>query len=169
MRPLEKDYAPSYKVYIDNIKGDDINGILREQLDSISDFFKTVTEEKGNYSYAEGKWSVKEVLGHVIDTERVFAYRALCFARKEKQSLPGMEQDDYVRGGSFNKRELKDLVNEFTLARKANLALFDSFSEDELNRRGVASDNEVTVRALIFIIAGHAMHHIAVLREKYGV
>ena len=169
MRPLEKDYAPSYKVYIDNIKGDDINGILREQLNSISDFFKTVTEEKGNYSYAEGKWSVKEVLGHVIDTERVFAYRALCFARKEKQSLPGMEQDDYVRGGSFNKRELKDLVNEFTLVRKANLALFDSFSEDELNRRGVASDNEVTVRALIFIIAGHAMHHIAVLREKYGV
>ena len=169
MRPLEKDYAPSYKVYIDNIKGDDINGILREQLNSISDFFKTVTEEKGNYSYAEGKWSVKEVLGHVIDTERVFAYRALCFARKEKQSLPGMEQDDYVKGGSFNKRELKDLVNEFTLVRKANLALFDSFSEDELNRRGVASDNEVTVRALIFIIAGHAMHHIAVLREKYGV
>jgi len=169
MRPLEKDYAPSYKVYIDNIKGDDINGILREQLNSISDFFKTVTEEKGNYSYAEGKWSVKEVLGHVIDTERVFAYRALCFARKEKQSLPGMEQDDYVRAGSFNKRGLKDLVNEFTLVRKANLALFNSFSEDELNSRGIASNNEVTVRALIFIIAGHAMHHIAVLREKYGV
>jgi uncharacterized damage-inducible protein DinB len=169
MRPSEKDYAPYYKGYIDKIKGDGINYILHEQLTSISDFFKNVSEEKGNYAYAEGKWSVKEVLGHMIDTERVFAYRALCIARGEKQSLPGIEQDDYVKEGSFNKRGLKDLVNEITLVRKANLVLFDSFSEKELNRRGIASNNEVTVRALLFIIAGHAMHHITILREKYSV
>jgi uncharacterized damage-inducible protein DinB len=169
MRPSVKDYAPYYKGYIDKIKGDDINYILHEQLTSISDFFKNVSEEKGNYAYAEGKWSVKEVLGHMIDTERVFAYRALCIARGEKQSLPSIEQDDYVKEGSFNKRGLKDLVNEITLVRKANLVLFDSFSEKELNRRGIASNNEVTVRALLFIIAGHAMHHITILREKYSV
>ena len=169
MRPTEKDYAPYYKGYIDKIKEDDINNILRDQVASISEFFKSVSEEKGNYAYAEGKWSVKEVLGHMIDTERIFAYRALCIARGEKQSLPGMEQDDYVREGSFNKRGLSDLANEFTLVRKANLALFNSFSEDELNSRGIASNNGVTVRAILFIIAGHAMHHITILREKYGV
>jgi uncharacterized damage-inducible protein DinB len=169
MRPSEKDYAPYYKGYIDKIKGDDIIDILQKQLTSISEFFKNVSEEKGNYAYADGKWSVKEVLGHMLDTERVFAYRALCIARKEKQSLPGMEQDDYVREGSFNKRRLKDLVNEFSLVRKANLALFNSFSERDLNNRGIASNNEVTVRALLFIIAGHAMHHITILREKYSV
>jgi uncharacterized damage-inducible protein DinB len=169
MRPSEKDYAPYYKGYIEKIKGDNILGILQEQLTTISDFFKNIPEEKGNYAYAEGKWSIKEVLGHMIDTERVFAYRAFCFARGEKQSLPGFEQDDYVKEGSFNKRELKDLVNEFTLVRKANLALFSSFSEKELNNRGSANKNEVTVLAVLFITAGHTLHHITVLKEKYGV
>ncbi len=169
MRPSEKDYAPYYKSYIEKIKGDNILGILQEQLTTISDFFKSVSEEKANYAYAENKWSVKEVLGHIVDTERVFAHRAFCFARGEKQSLPGFEQDDYVKEGRFNKRELKGLVNEFALVRKANLVLFNSFSEDDLNKRGIANKNEVTVRAILFITAGHAMHHITVLKEKYGV
>jgi uncharacterized damage-inducible protein DinB len=169
MRPSEKDYNPYYKGYIDKIKGDNILSILEEQITTISDFFRVIPEEKGNYAYAEGKWSIKEVLGHMIDTERAFSYRAFCFARGEKQSLPGFEQDDYVREGNFNKRALKDLVNEFTLLRKANLALFNSYSEDELNKRGIANKNEITVRAILFITAGHALHHTSVLKEKYGV
>ena len=169
MRPSEKDYAPYYKGYISQIKGDDILNILEEQLNTATKIFSSIPEEKGSHAYAEGKWSVKEVMGHMIDTERIFAYRALCIARGEKESLPGMEQDDYVKEAGFNKRSLKDLANEFTFVRKSNLALFNSFSEKELNKRGIASNNEVTVRAILFIIAGHGMHHIKILKEKYGV
>jgi uncharacterized damage-inducible protein DinB len=169
MRPSEKDFAPYYKGYVEQIKGDDILDVLEDQLNVTIKFFNSIPEEKGNYAYAEGKWSVKEVLGHVVDTERVFAYRALCIARGEKQQLPGFEQDDFVREAGFNKRTLKDLSDEFTFLRKSNLVLFKSFSENELNRRGIASKNEVTVRAILFIIAGHGTHHIKVLREKYGV
>ena len=169
MRPLEKDFAPYYKGYIEQVKGDDIVNVLEEQLNTATKFFNSIPEGKGNYAYAEGKWSVKELLGHVIDCERVFAYRALCIARGEKQSLPGLEQDDYVKEAAFNKRTLKDLADEFSFVRKSNLVLFKSFSERELDKRGIASKNEVTVRAILFIIAGHCTHHIKVLKEKYGV
>jgi uncharacterized damage-inducible protein DinB len=169
MRPSEKDYAPDYKDYIEQIKGDDIVNILEEQLNTTTKFFNSIPEEKGNYSYADGKWSIKEVLGHLIDSERIFAFRALCIARGEKQSLPGFEQDDYAKEGGFNKRTLKNLLEELNFVREANLSLFKSFSENEFNKRGVASENEVTVRAILFIIAGHGMHHFKVLKEKYGV
>ena len=169
MRPSEKDYAPYYKGYISQIKGDDILNILEEQLSTATKFFNSIPEEKENYAYAEGKWIVKDVLGHVIDCERIFATRALCIARGEKQPLPGFEQDDYVKEAGFNKRSIKDLAAEFTYVRKSNLALFKFFSEEELNKRGIASNNEVTVRAILFIIAGHGMHHIKILKEKYGV
>lgn len=169
MRPSEKDYAPYYKSYIEKIKGDDIIDIFQEQLNTASEFFLLIPEEKGNYTYAEGKWCIKEVLGHLVDTERIFAYRALCIARGEKQSLPGYEQDDYVKEAGFNKRTLKDLSDEFAFLRKSNIALFNSFTESELNRRGIVNESEVTVRAILFIIAGHCMHHIKVIKEKYGV
>ena len=169
MRPSEKDYASYYKGYISEIKGDDILSILEEQLNSATKYFDSIPEEKGNYAYAEGKWSVKEVLGHVIDCERIFAARALCIARGEKQSLPGFEQDDYVREANFNKRTLKNLTDQFSLVRKSNLILFETFSDNELNKRGIANENEVTVRAILFIIAGHGLHHIKILKEKYGL
>lgn len=169
MRPSEKDYASSYKGYIEQIKEDDILKVLEDQLTTAAKFFNTIPQEKGNYAYSEGKWSVKEVLGHVIDCERIFATRALCIARGEKQSLPGFEQDDYVKEAGFNKRPLDDLVEEFSLVRKSNVALFKSFSEEKLNERGTASENEVTVRAILFIIAGHTIHHIKILKEKYSV
>jgi len=169
MRPSEKDYASYYKGYISQIKGDDILNILEKQLNTATKFLNSIPEGKGNYAYAEGKWSVKEVLGHVIDCERIFATRALCIARGEKQSLPGFEQDDYVQEAKFNKRTLKDFIDEFSLVRKSNLVLFKTFSDNELNKRGIASENEITVRAILFIISGHGMHHIEVLKEKYGV
>jgi hypothetical protein len=169
MKPKPEDYNAIYGRYINLIGDDDIIEVLEEQRKTLEEFLKTFTEKQGNYSYADGKWTVKEVLGHVIDTEKIMAYRALAFARGEKQSLPGFEQDDYVAESNFNNRSLDDLINEFLTARESNIILFKSFDEEIFNRRGIASESEVTVLALIYIIAGHEKHHMKILREKYGL
>lgn len=167
MKPKPEDYDAIYSGYISLIGDDDIIEVLKEQRKTSEKFLKTFTEKQGNYSYADGKWTVKEVLGHVIDTEKIMAYRALSFARGEKQSLPGFEQDDYVAESNFNKRSLVDLINEFITIRESNIILFKSFNEEILIRRGTASESEVTVLALIYIIAGHEKHHMKFLKEKY--
>ena len=168
MRPGTEDNNQYYDRYISLIGDDDIIEVLEEQRKTSKIFLKTFTEKQGNYSYADGKWTMKEVLGHVIDTEKIMAYRALAFARGEKQSLPGFEQDDYVAESNFNNRSLADLINEFLTVRESNIILFKSFDEEILNRRGTASESEVTVLALIYIIAGHEKHHIKFLRERYA-
>ena len=112
MRPEPGDYAPYYERYIKLVEGDDILKILNEQSKKTQEVLNSFSEHKGNFRYAEGKWTVKEVVGHLLDTERVFAYRALCIARGEKKSLPGFEQDDYVKDGNFNRRELFELNYE---------------------------------------------------------
>ena len=167
MKPKPGDYNPYYNGYISLIGDGDIIEVLEEQRKTSEKFLKTFTEKQGNYSYADGKWTVKEVLGHVIDTEKIMAYRALSFARGEKQSLPGFEQDDYVAESNFNKRSLADLINEFITIRESNIILFKSFNEEILIRRGTASESEVTVLALIYIIAGHEKHHMKFLKERY--
>ena len=167
MRPSKNDYAEYYHNYIQELESDNILEILEKQLNENLELFNTISEEKANTSYDAGKWSVKELLGHMIDTERIFAYRALCIARGEKQSLPGMEQDDYVKEAEFNKRSFKSLVDEYGLLRRSDLSLFHSFGEKELNKRGTANNSDVTVRAILFIIAGHELHHIKVLKERY--
>jgi hypothetical protein len=169
MRPKAGDNNPYYDRYISLIGDDDIIEVLENQGTASEKFLKTFTEKQGNYSYADGKWTMKEVLGHVIDTEKIMAYRALAFARGEKQSLPGFEQDDYVAESNFNNRSLADLINEFLTVRDSNIILFKSFDEEILNRRGIASESEVTVLALIYIIAGHEKHHMKILRKKYGL
>jgi uncharacterized damage-inducible protein DinB len=167
MRPDQSDYAPYYANYIKLVDGEDILKILNDQSKITQDILNSFSEHKGNYRYADGKWTVKEVVGHLLDTERVFAYRALCIARGEKKSLPGIEQDDYVKEGNFNRRELFELNYEFRLLRESNLLLFRSFTSEMLLNRGFASEASVTVLAILFIIAGHEKHHIKVLREKY--
>ncbi|MFO7524601.1 MAG: DinB family protein [Ignavibacteriaceae bacterium] len=167
MRPLEKDYAPFYKNYIENIEGENILEILNKQNQLTQNVLNSFSEHKGSYSYAPGKWTVKEVVGHMSDTERVFAYRALCIARGDKQPLPGFEQDDYVKEGNFNKRNLFDLNYDYRLLRESNLLLFKSFDDKMLARRGTASGYEVTVNALLFMIAGHSFHHIEILKTRY--
>jgi len=167
MRPDQSDYAPYYANYIKLVDGEDILKILNDQSKITQDVLNSFSEHKGNYRYADGKWTVKEVVGHLLDTERVFAYRALCIARGEKKSLPGMEQDDYVKEGNFNRRELFEINYEFRLLRESNLLLFRSFAPEMLWKRGFASEASVTVLAILFIIAGHEKHHIKVLREKY--
>jgi hypothetical protein len=167
MRPDQSDYAPFYENYIKLVEGEDILKILNDQSIITQDVLNSFSEHKGNYRYADGKWTVKEVVGHLLDTERVFAYRALCIARAEKKSLPGFEQDDYVKEGNFNRRELFELNYEFRLLRESNLLLFRSFAPEMLCKRGFASESSVTVLAILFMIAGHEKHHIKVLREKY--
>ena len=166
-RPKSNEYAPYYKTYIEKLVGNDIIKILSDQLERTTNLLKSVSEEKGNYAYTEGKWSIKEILGHIIDTERVFSYRALCIARREQQALPGFEQDDYVKAGHFNKSMLSSLANNYQLVRRSNIALFNSFDEESIGRWGTASNNKVTVKAIMFIIAGHEEHHINILKTKY--
>ena len=167
MRPNKNDYAPYYEGYINLVKGDDIHKILAAQSVETQEVLNSFSETLGNYIYAEGKWTVKEVVGHLIDTERVMAYRAMCIARGEKQSLPGFDQDVYVKTGNFYKRELFDLNYEFRLLRELNLLLSKGFDDEILQRRGVANKNEVTVLALLYIIAGHEKHHMNILQERY--
>jgi uncharacterized damage-inducible protein DinB len=166
-RPKQNEYALYYDPYIKQLVGNDILKILTGQLERTVNFFKSISEDKGNYAYAEGKWSIKEVLGHVIDTERVFSYRALCIARGEQQSLPGFEQDDYVKTAQFNRRTLSSLVDDYRYTREADIALFKSFDNEATGRWGTASNNKVTVRAIMFITAGHEEHHINILKDKY--
>lgn len=167
-RPGENDYDPYYKRYISMISdSENIIENLRKQKDDSYKFLKSIPGEKAGFAYAPGKWTIKEVLGHIIDTEKVMAYRALCIARGEKKALPGFEQDDYVKEGKFNKRELSELIEEFKKVREVNLLLFNNFEDDILDKRGNANNVEITVLALLFIIAGHELHHMKILKDKY--
>jgi uncharacterized damage-inducible protein DinB len=140
---------------------------LQDQPRDTLALLSTLSEEQGDYRYAPDKWSIKEMLGHLIDAERVFAYRALRFARNDGTPLASFEQDDYVRAGGFDDRRLADLIEEFVAVRRATVWLFRQLSAEAWMRRGVASGNPVSVRALAYIIAGHELHHRRVLREKY--
>ncbi len=167
MRPDKNDYDPFYENYIKLVEGDDVNKILSAQSTETQDVLNSFPKSMGDYAYQPGKWTVKEVIGHLIDTERVMAYRAMCIARGEKQPLPGFNQDEYVKAGDFNNRELSDLVYEFRLLRESNMLLAKGLSSEALSKRGIANNKEVTVLALFFIIAGHEKHHMNVLLEKY--
>ena len=167
MRPAPGDYSTYYENYIKLIEGDDILKILNEQSKKTQDILNSFSEHRGNFRYADGKWTVKELVGHLLDTERVFAYRALCIARGEKKSLPGFDQDDYVKEGNFNRRELFDLNYEFRLLRESNLLLFRTFTPEMLKLKGFANESSVTVLAILFMIEVHEKHHMNVLREKY--
>ncbi len=167
MRPAKTDYAEYYQKYIDLIEGDDIISILSSLNKESSDVLNSFSQSKGNYTYAQGKWTVKEVVGHMMDTDRIFAYRALAIARGEKQPLPSFDQDEYVRNGKFNLRELSDLTYEYRLLRESNILLFKGFDQSVYSNRGIAAGNEVTVLALMWMIAGHQKHHLKILSEKY--
>jgi uncharacterized damage-inducible protein DinB len=166
-RPAPGEYASYYETYISKVKGNDILGILEAQRLQVAQLFAAHSERDGNFRYAPDKWTVKEVLGHVSDTERIFTYRALRIARGDQTPLPGFEQDDYVRGGNFAERALADVAEEFGFVRAATIAFFKSLQKDVWQRRGVANKNEVSVRALAFIVAGHELHHRLILEERY--
>ncbi len=167
-RPAEGDYLPYALGYINQIpEGHDPLAALRTQPAQIHAIFSDLSEAQAEKPYAEGKWSLKEMLLHQIDTERIFAYRALRFARADGQDLRGFEQDDYVAHSKANARTIASLLAEYDTVRAATLSLFDTFGEAELNRRGTANGGPATVRALLFIIPGHELHHLHIIRERY--
>jgi hypothetical protein len=167
--PDASEYAPYYARYISLVKADDILAALSEQAQETRSLFSGFNDADEDYRYAPEKWSVKEVLGHVIDTERIFAYRALRIARNDRTPLPGFEQDDYVRNGDFGKQRLAALIEEFAWVRRSSLMLFRQFSPEAWMRVGIADQKEISVRAIAYIIAGHELHHRQVLKEKYGM
>jgi len=167
MNQLKSDEYPAiFSDYIDTVTRD-IREELEDHLTSFPEFIRSIPEEKGIYRYAEEKWTVKETLCHILDAERIFAYRALRFARNDMTALSPFEQDEFVANGRHNERSFESIIEEFVPLRKANLVLFDTFNENELNRKGMASDRLISVRALIYIIAGHLNHHRIILQERY--
>jgi hypothetical protein len=167
MRPTKNDYPDYAQKYLDLIEGDDIISILHQSSKELTDVINSFPESNGDYSYDKDKWTVKQVIGHLMDTDRIFAYRALSIARGEKQPLPSFDQNIYVLNGNFNKKSLAELSYEYRLLRESNLLLFRSFDSLIYQNRGIAAGSEVTVLGIMFMVAGHQKHHIKILKEKY--
>jgi hypothetical protein len=166
-RPSETEYAPYYQSYVEQVSESEIIPVLRSQMDDLDVLLDRVSAERETYRYAEGKWSIREIVGHLIDGERVFGYRAFCIARGEKQNLPGFDQNDYMLTAPYHNIELHDLLSELRLIRLGNIAMFRTLDSEAWSRTGTANENQVTVRAIAFIMAGHLRHHMNVLRERY--
>ena len=166
-KPQETEYATYYHQYVSLVPDGNIVETLTKQMSDTLTAWQAIPNDKAEYRYAPGKWSVKEVLGHMIDCERVMAYRALRIARGDKTPLPGFEQDDFVAGGDWSVRTIADLVDEFETVRKSTLHLFGHLSDAAWQQVGTACDNPVTARALAYIIAGHELYHQEILRDRY--
>ncbi len=161
------EFAPFYAGYIESAGTTDILLGLEEGLKNGAFFFKNLPENKWEYCYAPGKWTPKELLLHIIDSERVFSYRAMVIARADNATLAGFDQDEYVKNSDANNRKGEDLLSEFIMVRQATMALFKSFSEEILSKKGTANGTMVSIRALGLIINGHANHHLKILEERY--
>lgn len=164
-RPQTQEYPPAFSNYINLVDGD-VTEILNRQSIVFPNFLNAIAE-KGDYAYAPGKWTIKELVGHIIDTERIMVYRLVCFARNEPAVLPGFDEDTYVTNAFFKNRSLFSLAEEFAALRKANMFLIHTLSEGELERTGNANGKNVSVRALVYILAGHVIHHTNVINERY--
>ncbi len=166
-KPRPGEYADYYGQYIRLVPDGDIVAILRTQIDTTLSLLRGVPDDKWDYRYAPGKWTTKEVVGHLVDAEWIFTNRALRFARGDATPVPGIEQDDYVAGANFAARPPVSMLREFEHLRAANVALFESFTPETLRRTGVASDCSFTVRSILYVIAGHELHHRSVLENRY--
>jgi hypothetical protein len=166
-RPQSSDYAPYYGKYVMLVPDGDFLEILESQLREMKLLLEPLTDRQADFRYAPGKWSIKETLGHMNDAERVFAYRLLRIARGDQTPLPGFEQDDYVKVANSSARKLSDLLEEFTAIRRATISLVRSLDDASWLRRGTASGKEVSVLAMAFIIAGHALHHRTIFEKHY--
>lgn len=166
-KPSPTSYPGYFQRYIDQVPEQDLKLAFANQSKVIKDFLPTISEEKSKHAYAEGKWTIKEILQHMIDTERIFNYRALCFARGEKTSLPGFEENDYAANSNANQRSWNELVTEFNSLRESTQMLYDSFTEEALSTTGTANNNPLTVASIGFISVGHFYHHKKVIEERY--
>jgi len=166
-RPEPTEYAPYHAGYISLVPGNDILVTLDAQRRQTLLLLSGRDDKDADFRYAPDKWSAKEVLGHVCDTERIFAYRALRLARGDRTPLPGFEQDDYIRNANFTARPLAELIEDYIAVRRASITLFRNLEEPAWIRRGIVNNHELTVRALAYMIAGHELHHRKILEEKY--
>jgi uncharacterized damage-inducible protein DinB len=166
-RPQPDEYAHFYETYISLVETGDIIASLNAQAIETMAVLSRLPESQGDFRYEPGKWSVKQVLGHINDSERIFAYRALRISRNDPKPMEGFEQNDYVDNGGFERRSLSGLIDEFTAIRSATVCLFANLEGEAWQRRGVANQNQVSVRALAWIIAGHELHHRSIVPAKY--
>ncbi|WP_411273354.1 DinB family protein [Daejeonella sp.] len=167
MKQPQADEFPSfYKTYIDTVS-DNVVAELEHQINSFPAFLKGIPGDKASFAYAEGKWTLKELLGHVNDTERIMTYRALRIARNDQTPLPGFNENEYVLNAHFADRTIESLADEFASLRRANMFLIKSFTEEEVSRTGISNNSPISVRALIYILAGHLNHHRKIIEERY--
>lgn len=156
-----------YQNYVDAVMGDDILEILEKEQAITQQFIAEIPSEKENYSYAEGKWTIKDVFQHLIDTERIMTYRALRFARHDKTELAGFEQDDFVKFANASNRGLQEIAKEFAIVRQSSIALFKSFDDEMFLQSGISNSNQIQVLGFAYIVAGHEIHHRRILKERY--
>lgn len=166
-RPAAGEFAPFYQPYVDLVPPGDIIAILATQLDDTSALLRELSDQQAMYAYAPGKWSIKQVIGHLADAERVFAYRAMRFARGDETPLAGFDEVPYAAAGEFDQRPLPSLLAELSAARRSTLALLAGLPSQTWTRGGLANDKPVTVRALAWITAGHELHHRRILADRY--
>ena len=166
---LKNEYTPYFEQYLQLVskEGKSIIEYLIDSQKNFESLLRNLPIEKHNFSYAEGKWTMKELIQHIIDTERIFSYRALCFARNDTTSLPGFDQDIFVENDNANDRDYYDLLDEMAVLRKSSVQLYKSFSDEALLRIGVASENKMSVRALGYLFSGHQIHHLNIVKERY--
>lgn len=166
-RPADSEYAPYYKQYIALVPDINILDYLESQKTDTVSFFKSIDKDLLDLRYAPEKWTIREILEHVTDCERIFAYRALCIGRGDRTPFPGFDQDNYVEASNAGQREFNELIKEFDTLRIANLVMFNGFTDEIWDRRGIAGKNKLTVRSVPYIISGHLQHHIRIINERY--
>ena len=167
MKIDKSEYGDYYERYIKLSNGTPLTDLFASNFREMRDFLDGLTEEDSQYRYEENKWSLKQVFGHLMDTERIFNYRALCLARGEQEALPGYDHDAYVQNADFNRYLLNNLKEQYESTRNFTLSLFSGFSDEELLRRGTINGHSFTVRATGYVIAGHELHHLNVINERY--
>lgn len=166
-RPADDEYAPYYGTYVGKVADGDIVATLRGQVEGTLALLGSIPESRAGHRYADGKWSIRELVGHVCDTERIFAYRALRFARGDQTPLPGYDENAFVANSRLDERTLASIVGEFEVARRGTIAFLDNLFAEEWVRRGNANGKAMSVRAMAWIAAGHELHHMGILRERY--
>ena len=168
-RPSATEYGSFHQTYINYTSGKDYSILVQQYQERIVESWNAIPTEKINFAYAPDKWTIKQMLQHVIDTERIFAYRALAIARKEPASLIGFDENEYAKNATAAHRNWKEMIAEWKTVRQSTNMLFASFTEEDLKQKGTASDSPISVNAIGFIIFGHALHHLHVLKERYSI
>lgn len=161
------EYGEFYKSYVEKSRGENLIVRLQDGKSEVVDTFSSLNDKRALFRYADGKWTLKEVIGHLVDTERVFQYRALTISRSMKRALPGYDHEEYVKQAGFNEIALKDLLTQYRDTRQSTLSLFSNFTDKQLGKRGVVNGCMFTVRALGYVIAGHELQHLDTIRQKY--